>query len=282
MDDPKAADLWDAIFADSNRSVVRSVFDGIAHQGLPGYATPSRFSCAADDLTDFCADGKSIVFNDRQKTDSVVVLCQPFFGMERNQSCRAFEHYADWERVYDKVSVMLHWSARRERQGLGQIVDQDLDGKRIYTKAEVTNLAAAHKADPQIHLATAYIAEAYVVFAAAVRSRFADECKAKYEEGMRYSCDMTFSWFFTLAGAQMTPTLPDPRGCGRGLLDNLRGQCGVVTNWECWPIAGPGYSATWKIAVQLSDRCIRDALWLSSGKEIAGGCSAHPPLAGRR
>ncbi|KAI9823157.1 MAG: hypothetical protein M1832_002600 [Thelocarpon impressellum] len=59
----------------------------------------------------------------------------------------------------------------------------------------------------------------------------------------------------------------DRRGCGQGLLDNLRGQCGVITSWECWygDDSGGRYEASTFITLGVASRsCVKDAIYLAS------------------
>ncbi|KAF3317034.1 hypothetical protein TWF173_001040 [Orbilia oligospora] len=52
---------------------------------------------------------------------------------------------------------------------------------------------------------------------------------------------------------------------GRGLLDNLRGQCGVITNWEYRHRSDGAGIATFKTITINSPKCAKDAIWLASG-----------------
>ncbi|KAK6345655.1 hypothetical protein TWF718_007565 [Orbilia javanica] len=56
---------------------------------------------------------------------------------------------------------------------------------------------------------------------------------------------------------------------GRGLLDNLRGQCGVITNWE-FDYRGRTGVATFKTITINSPKCVQDAIWLASGPTNVG------------
>ncbi|KAI9822878.1 MAG: hypothetical protein M1832_002903 [Thelocarpon impressellum] len=63
-------------------------------------------------------------------------------------------------------------------------------------------------------------------------------------------------------GALLPP--PDPRGCGRGLLDHLRGQCGGwISYWTCQREEGYEFAS---FAYPLTARrwCVEDALWLAT------------------
>ncbi|POS79367.1 hypothetical protein DHEL01_v202252 [Diaporthe helianthi] len=58
----------------------------------------------------------------------------------------------------------------------------------------------------------------------------------------------------------------DPDGCGKGILDNLRGQCwGTVERWECWHW-GSGVKVTFRIPAGGSG-CVTNAVWLASPKD---------------
>lgn len=54
----------------------------------------------------------------------------------------------------------------------------------------------------------------------------------------------------------------DKDGCGKGILDNLRGQCWGVEKWECehW---GPGVKVTFRVPGGLQG-CALDGIWLAS------------------
>ncbi|KAH8753315.1 hypothetical protein F5883DRAFT_575169 [Diaporthe sp. PMI_573] len=55
-------------------------------------------------------------------------------------------------------------------------------------------------------------------------------------------------------------------GCGKGALDNLRGQCGDVWYWTCqnW---GSGVLLTFYLAGPPRAKCAVDAMWLASPKD---------------
>ncbi|KAK6497739.1 hypothetical protein TWF481_012142 [Arthrobotrys musiformis] len=55
------------------------------------------------------------------------------------------------------------------------------------------------------------------------------------------------------------------RDYGRGLLDNLRGQCGVITDWQFWYRSDGTGVGTFKTIIFNSPKCVRDAIWLASG-----------------
>jgi hypothetical protein len=54
-------------------------------------------------------------------------------------------------------------------------------------------------------------------------------------------------------------------GCGRGLLDNLRTQCGVVTDWQCLYHNENQAIAAFELPLFIRNHCIEDAIWLASG-----------------
>lgn len=56
----------------------------------------------------------------------------------------------------------------------------------------------------------------------------------------------------------------DPRGCGRGLLDNLHGHCGDVDEWECDARDGGGAFATFYLSGPRYAHCLNDAVWAAS------------------
>ncbi|KAK6497141.1 hypothetical protein TWF506_004616 [Arthrobotrys conoides] len=51
---------------------------------------------------------------------------------------------------------------------------------------------------------------------------------------------------------------------GKGLLDNLRGQCGVITNWEYRHRSDGSAVALFKTIIINSPKCVQDAIWLAS------------------
>lgn len=56
----------------------------------------------------------------------------------------------------------------------------------------------------------------------------------------------------------------DPRGCGRGVLDNLRGQCGDVDEWVCDTRENNGAFMTFYLSGPRKAHCLKDAVWLAS------------------
>ncbi|KAK6513441.1 hypothetical protein TWF281_005066 [Arthrobotrys megalospora] len=52
---------------------------------------------------------------------------------------------------------------------------------------------------------------------------------------------------------------------GRGLLDNLRGQCGVITDWEFYYRGDRSGVATFKGTIFCTAKKVQDAIWLASG-----------------
>ncbi|KAK6356016.1 hypothetical protein TWF718_000389 [Orbilia javanica] len=63
---------------------------------------------------------------------------------------------------------------------------------------------------------------------------------------------------------------------GRGLLDNLRGQCGVISNWkfEYNGSNGNGKATFWTDLVHPAN-CVKDAIWLASGPVNYEAYCAH-------
>ncbi|KAI9823158.1 MAG: hypothetical protein M1832_002601 [Thelocarpon impressellum] len=60
----------------------------------------------------------------------------------------------------------------------------------------------------------------------------------------------------------------DPRGCGRDLLDNLRGQCGWIEAWECSATID-GYReerSSFRTPITARRNCVKDAIYLASGR----------------
>ncbi|KAK6536558.1 hypothetical protein TWF281_000784 [Arthrobotrys megalospora] len=56
---------------------------------------------------------------------------------------------------------------------------------------------------------------------------------------------------------------------GRGLLDNLRGQCGVITDWQFYYRADRSGVATFKTHIFCPPSKVQDAIWLASGPKNA-------------
>ncbi|KAK6528361.1 hypothetical protein TWF281_009604 [Arthrobotrys megalospora] len=52
---------------------------------------------------------------------------------------------------------------------------------------------------------------------------------------------------------------------GRSLLDNLRGQCGVITDWEFYYRADGAGVAVFKTSPTVLPKCVQDAIRLASG-----------------
>ena len=66
-------------------------------------------------------------------------------------------------------------------------------------------------------------------------------------------------------------TTADSRGCGRGLLDNLRGECGVVTDWTCDPSDPKDdyrYEASGYVPLQVNGGCFEAAIWKSEDTSV--------------
>ncbi|KAK6522850.1 hypothetical protein TWF281_002281 [Arthrobotrys megalospora] len=52
---------------------------------------------------------------------------------------------------------------------------------------------------------------------------------------------------------------------GRGLLDNLRGQCGVISEWQFYYTGGGTGVATFRGTIFCDAKRVQDAIWLASG-----------------
>ncbi|CAK7232463.1 hypothetical protein SEUCBS140593_008268 [Sporothrix eucalyptigena] len=71
------------------------------------------------------------------------------------------------------------------------------------------------------------------------------------------------------------------KGCGGGVLDNLRGQCCTnVVNWGC-DRAGPsnnGARMSFALDCNYLDHCVEDAIWLASPPDRREtGVNCRPP-----
>ena len=69
----------------------------------------------------------------------------------------------------------------------------------------------------------------------------------------------------------------DQRGCGTGTLDNLRGQCNVITDWKCDYTEGSGNTTRITFTNASANRagCVKDAIYLASQ-----GAGINPPVEG--
>lgn len=56
----------------------------------------------------------------------------------------------------------------------------------------------------------------------------------------------------------------DADKCGKGALDNLRGQCGDVQKWECTYWGPSGVVLTFCVPTAWRAKCVLDAMWLAS------------------
>ncbi|USP79486.1 hypothetical protein yc1106_06760 [Curvularia clavata] len=53
---------------------------------------------------------------------------------------------------------------------------------------------------------------------------------------------------------------------GRGLLDNIRGQCGPVVGWVCdYHSSSGAWEAGGSLPLGIRSHCVEDAIWLASG-----------------
>lgn len=55
-------------------------------------------------------------------------------------------------------------------------------------------------------------------------------------------------------------------GCGKGILDNLRGQCGWIMSWGCRPW-GSGVVLTFYVSGARYSKCVLDGIWMASPKD---------------
>ena len=99
-----------------------------------------------------------------------------------------------------------------------------------YRKKEVADAAVLCKApaaagDGGPNGCTDRVAAAYAWFGVDVHALLASGCQAS-------TCALVSDGFFSSGRARLRNVVADSRGCGRGLLDNLRSQCGVVTDWQ--------------------------------------------------
>ncbi|KAK6522851.1 hypothetical protein TWF281_002282 [Arthrobotrys megalospora] len=60
------------------------------------------------------------------------------------------------------------------------------------------------------------------------------------------------------------------RSYGRGLLDNMRGQCGVITDWQFYYRADRAGVAKFKTTIFCTPKRAQDAIWLASGPKNVG------------
>jgi hypothetical protein len=70
-----------------------------------------------------------------------------------------------------------------------------------------------------------------------------------------------FTFFFQI---YLSTWGQDTDGCGKGLLDNLRGQCGVVNQWGCDPMADNSAYVTFWLALTIPSHCVENAIWIAS------------------
>lgn len=69
----------------------------------------------------------------------------------------------------------------------------------------------------------------------------------------------------------------DTERCGKGALDNLRGQCGDVQHWECKHWGNNGVVLTFYLGTAWRAKCVLDAMWLASphDKREEGLCCVY-------
>lgn len=85
------------------------------------------------------------------------------------------------------------------------------------------------------------------------------------------------SWAVYIPG-QMEPSAQGSGSWGGGFLDNLRGQCGVITNWEAaLDPPGTGVYATFETIISCSGKKVHDAAWLASdpNNRVNLNCEFH-------
>lgn len=65
--------------------------------------------------------------------------------------------------------------------------------------------------------------------------------------------------------------------CGKGILDNLRGQCGNVEHWGCTFVETSSVVLTFCVSAAYRNKCVLDAMWLASphDKRETGLCCLY-------
>ncbi|KAF3904453.1 hypothetical protein ABW20_dc0101658 [Dactylellina cionopaga] len=58
---------------------------------------------------------------------------------------------------------------------------------------------------------------------------------------------------------------------GKGLLDNLRGQCGEILDWRFEYLPSHNGVASFRTRRAIRAHCVEDAIWLASGPQNIGG-----------
>ncbi|KAH8748433.1 hypothetical protein F5883DRAFT_653135 [Diaporthe sp. PMI_573] len=88
----------------------------------------------------------------------------------------------------------------------------------------------------------------------------------RWSKGRQSLCFTSSSWVGTgYYAIYLDGWGQETAGCGRGALDNIRGQCNDVQNWECifW---GTGVLLTFYLSGAPRSKCAVNAMWLASPK----------------
>lgn len=64
---------------------------------------------------------------------------------------------------------------------------------------------------------------------------------------------------------------------GGGLLDNLRGQCGVITDWEAASDDSDNLLAKFSTTIFCGSDDVHNAIWLANGKNYEANCVYEDP-----
>ena len=261
----RASELTSRIFGGSDKDVIRSVYSGLANESYARNTT--NFTCDWQAQSPYC---KGVLgYNTKSTIDSIssVVLCPGWLNLTRLSGCEAWEGHGV-SGPEGAHFVMLHELSHSQYPGSKRVLDSTWTGgseRLIYNKTEIADAVALRKtpvaAGQRRNGGTDRIANAYCWFAAGVRARHAAECTVS-------SCGIKYSVLASTGEVTLRDVEPDGRGCGRGLLDNLRGQCGVVTGWQCRDEGRRAISTRFLIPLHADGKCVHDAIWLASGKEV--------------
>ena len=94
------------------------------------------------------------------------------------------------------------------------------------------------------------------------------------------ACGVKYDFASTVSFVSMySKVTKETVGCGRGLLDNLRGECGVVHDWKCdysvlnggdaaWNGTAP-YTATYYLPLQVNAKCVQRAVFKAEGIDMS-------------
>lgn len=93
-----------------------------------------------------------------------------------------------------------------------------------------------------------------------------DEAPAQaWSKGRQSLCLTTSSWVGTgWYAIYLDGWGQEKDGCGKGALDNLRGQCNDVWHWGCKPWGSSGVLLTFYLPAVPIRKCALDAMWLAS------------------